>query len=135
MSSQHHHPSSTTGCVLCVTRITASLTPLNPLHTSSPSPTTSLPPLLSNCLHTVQGAHGLDGRPGRVVSGASPVPPTHTPPLPRLSSPILLPTRLACLSVCLSACFPPCLSFFVICLIVCRESISVFRHSSRIALA
>lgn len=54
---------------------------LHSLHTPPPLPPHHLylSPPLCNCLHTVQGAHGLDGKPGPVVSGTRPVPLTPSP--------------------------------------------------------
>lgn len=92
-------------------------TPLTPHHFY-------LSPPLSNCLHTVQGAHGLDGKPGPVVSGPRLVPLTPSP-LISLHLPLSfgfysLPaagyvSEYICLSACLtfSACF--CLSYFPCC--------------------
>lgn len=100
MSFQHVTPPSKLVLFLCGTRVTASLTSphTSPLLPSSPPP----PSLLSLCnsLHTVQGAHGLDGRPGPVVSGARPVPIIH----PSISIHPSLVSLSACFS--LSVCLP-----------------------------
>lgn len=77
------------------------------LHLSSP---------FSNCWHTVQGAHGLDGKPGQVVSGRRPVFLTSS----LLSCSFHLPTvflspQPAChwLSRCRNFCLPACPTLLV----------------------
>ena len=98
------------------------LPPPHPNLSSLPHPTPIfLPPssLLSNYVHTTQGAHGLDGRPGPVVSGASPapVPSPPSPPLPPPPPPLcysLLIVCLVCLSCQLAFLLPmPVLSLFL----------------------
>lgn len=76
---------------LCLSRVTASLT------SSLPGPFFSLPflpsPSFGQTVPFVQGASGLDGRPGPPVSVTSPLPlnpPTPTPPL------ACNPFRLSC---------------------------------------
>lgn len=95
--------------------------PPHPNLSSLPHPTPIfLPPssLLSNYVHTTQGAHGLDGRPGPVVSGASPapVPSPFSSSSSSSSTPLLqLANCLPCLLV-MSTCFPapmPVLSLFL----------------------
>lgn len=89
------------------TQITASLTPyLPPL----PSPHhLYLSPPLSNCLHTVQGAHGLDGKPGPVVSGTRPVPLTLLLSSPFISLYLFASTACLHLAMCLSTYVSICL--------------------------
>lgn len=87
-----------------------------------PSPSPPPPSLLSlsNCLHAIQGAHGLDGRPGPVVSGARPVPITPNPPSPPLSSLCSL-LFCFCLSVCSRCCLlVVCISVFVLCCLMVK---------------
>lgn len=123
------------------------------LHSPPPFITIPLPPpssllllLPPSLLHhlcsltvynAIQGAHGLDGRPGPVVSGASPLP--VSPPFSSSSSSSSsnsLPcySLLACLSVRLHQCFvmsacflPPMLvlSLLFPTLVQCRESSAV----------
>ncbi len=112
MSSSTRHPSNKTGVVFmwhmshCFT---------HPPHTSPLLPSSPpSPSLLSLCnsLHTVQGAHGLDGRPGPVVSGARPVP-SSTPLFPSIPLRFPPPASLFFLSVCL--CLSCCLLASVFC--------------------
>lgn len=76
-------------------------------HPTLPSPPHHLylSPPLSNCLHTVQGAHGLDGKPGPVVSGTRPV------PLPCLLSSPFFSLYLSASTACLQ--LAGCLSIYV----------------------
>ena len=136
----HQHPAG--GCVVVyvrVTPVTASLTPLlsppllSHLHHSSlfllllSSPLSS-PPGSGNSSRAIQGAHGLDGKPGPVVSGSDSVPLIPPSPLrPSLShflslSPSLPPSsRLACFRLVCSALL--CSPLLPICCFVC---LSVF---------
>lgn len=93
---------------------------LNHSFTHSPPPPSLFPPSSYHLSHhicsltvynAIQGAHGLDGRPGPVVSGTSPVPAPLSLPLLFLHLP-----ATACLIYAMSAChiclpsFFPCLS-------------------------
>lgn len=133
----HQHPAG--GCVVVyvrVTPVTASLTPLlsppllSHLHHSSlfllllSSPLSS-PPGSGNSSRAIQGAHGLDGKPGPVVSGSDSVPLIPPSPLrPSLShflslSPSLPPSsRLACFRLVCSALLPSA-AHLLLCLLVC----------------
>lgn len=69
---------------------------------------------LSNSVHAVQGAHGLDGRPGPVVSGSHPIPRTpRTQPHP---CPLQTPLFFFHSLYCLAACLPVCMSVHLPCL-------------------
>lgn len=101
-STSNTHRFSSSQNVFLKSRVTASLTQPSPPH---PIPSPPHPPhyLCSLTIYnTTQGAHGLDGRPGPVVSGASPalVPsPSHPSPDPLLPAP---PPCCSLPGVCLS---------------------------------
>lgn len=122
LTSSTLSPSIKTSFVFYVTQVTASLTPSSPPHTPPLLPHhLHLSSLLSNCSHTVQGAHGLDGKPGPVVSGARPVPLTPFSLSPLISCLLYFSASTACLllpvslhsysSVCLPFLPSACLSF------------------------
>lgn len=102
-SNTHRFSSSQYGFLK--SQVTASLTQPSPPHPIRPPPQPHPHPTHYVCsltiYNTTQGAHGLDGRPGPVVSGASPalVPsPSPPPPDPLLPAP------------------PPCCSLPAVCL-------------------
>lgn len=100
------------------------------LHSPPPTLLPSSLPLLSLCnsLHTVQGAHGLDGRPGPVVSGARHVPIIH----PSISIHPSLVSPSACFSFCLSAWAVACLLLCFVSVLCCLMFKALFRSLLRL---
>ena len=110
------HFTSTTSITLhlssseCVfeSHLSHSFTHSPPHPTPTPPPTPPSPSTISpnisalTVYNAIQGAHGLDGRPGPVVSGASPVPSPFSFSSSSSSDPSLPPPCYSLLDVCLS---------------------------------